>query len=230
MMLHHGIEELQERMARMAARVTQSVERAVRAVIDGDPGLVKKIHKADARIDVEEVAVEKQAINLLALFQPAATDLRLLTTIIKANADFERIGDCAVNIARNGRPLIKARDNGEDVDLPPSLRELAAGAEKLLGDAVRAFNLQDEMAAQDVIDGDERLDALYHDTVQSMLARMPTDTEGLDQAGKDRRMSQDFSIILIAKSLERIGDHCTNIAEDVIYIASGEIVRHRRGG
>lgn len=227
-MLHSALEDLQEKMARMAARVTQSVERATDAVLRGDAELVEKILKADNRIDEEEVVVERDAINLLALYQPAAIDLRRITTIIKANSDLERIGDCAVNIATNGRPLIDARREGEDVRVPAAVHELAACVLKTLRDAILAFNQQDITAARRVLAGDGRLDALYHQTVQHMLGRMPHDIENADDACRERRISQDFAVILVAKALERIGDHCTNIAEDVVYIASGEIVRHQR--
>ena len=223
-LLEHQLDDLRQQFARMAARVQQAVERTVRAVLDGDDALVGKIVKADRRIDSEEVALEKAAIDVLALQRPAAGDLRRVTTIIKANADLERVGDCAVNAAEAAAPLNAARrdDRLPPVKLPADLRALAEGAVTQIADAIAAFNLGDAEAARRVIAGDDRIDALYHETLQALLARLPDDARE-----HEHRVQQDVAIITIAKNLERIGDHATNLAEDVLYVETGQIVRHR---
>ncbi|WP_428940136.1 phosphate signaling complex protein PhoU [Fontivita pretiosa] len=223
-MSHHFIdllEQLKGRVARMTAMVQQSVEQAVEAVFTLDEKLQRQVIAADNDIDEEEVRIEKQAIDLLALYQPAAGDLRLITTIIKVNSDFERIADCAVNIAQRVqflRQLDGEPDQTGRYEPPQDLRVMANSVIATLRDTIQAFNLGDEQLARRVLRGDDVVDALYQQFVQEMLAVM---------AGHSHRPDRDLSHIMIAKNLERIADHCTNIAEDVIYVHSGRIVRHQ---
>lgn len=207
------LDELKARLARMTAIVQQSVELAVEAVFTLDPKLMQQVIDGDNRIDEEEVKVEKAAIDLLALYQPAAGDLRLVTTIIKVNSDFERIADCAVNVAQR----VQFLRNIDDYDPPTDLRVMANSVVATLRDTIHAFNLQDENLARRVLRGDDVVDALYHQIVQDMLTAMQTEAT---------KANRELSNIMIAKNLERIADHCTNIAEDVIYVHSGRIIRH----
>jgi phosphate transport system protein len=215
-MSHHFVDRLEElrgRAGRMTALVQQAVEQAGEAVFSIDAHLAQEVIDGDTRIDEEEVKVEKAAIDLLALYQPAASDLRLITTIIKVNLDFERIADCAVNVAQRVLPLA----HGADYDPPTDLRLMFNSVVSTLRDTNKAFNLLDDQLAQQVLRGDDVVDALYHQIVQDMLTLM--------QSGHHNANS-DLSNIMIAKNLERIGDHCTNIAEAVIYVHSGRIIRH----
>jgi phosphate transport system protein len=215
-MSHHFqdlLGELKQRIARMSAMVQQIVEQTVDSVFAVDPRLAQEIIASDTRIDVEEVKIEKNAIDLLALHQPAAGDLRLITTIIKVNSDFERIADCAVNIAQRVQPLSRY----ENIEPPADLRLMANSVLQTLRDTIKAFTLLDESVARQVLRGDDIVDALYHQIVQDMLAQMESDSQ---------RANRDLSSIMIAKNLERIADHCMNVAEDVIYINTGKIVRH----
>lgn len=207
------LEELKGRIARMSAMIQQVVDQAVEAVLNADARLAQHVIDGDNKIDDEEVRVEKAAIDLLALHQPAASDLRLITSVIKVNSELERIADCAVNAAQRVLPL--ARDGGNEV--PPDLRLMCDSVIATLRDTVRAFNQNDIDLARQVLRSDDVVDALYHQIVRDMLAQMESD---------GRRASTDLSHIMIAKNLERIADHCTNIAEDVIYVQSGRIVRH----
>ena len=211
---HERLDDLRNRLARMTALVQQAVERAVQSLLDGDAALARLVIEGDARIDELEVQVEKQAIDLLALFQPTAGDLRLITTVIKVNSELERIADCAVNAAQRVLPL--AREG--DYQVPPDLRLMGNSVVSTLRETIKAFNLSDVDLARQVLRSDDVVDALYHQIVQDMLAQMETDGQ---------KASADLSNIMIAKNLERIADHCTNIAEDVIYVQSGRIVRHR---
>ena len=131
------LDDLKTRVARMSALVLQIVEQAIEAVLDADPELARKTIDADRRIDDEEVKVEQSAIDLLALHQPAAGDLRLITTVIKINSDLERIADCAVNVAQRVLPL--AQD--DDYEPPADLRLMCTSVVANLRDAVKAFNL-----------------------------------------------------------------------------------------
>ena len=207
------LEDLNDRLARMTSLVQQVVEQAVEAVFNADVRLARQTIEMDSRVDDEEVQVEKNAIDLLALHQPAAGDLRRITTIIKVNSDFERIADCAVNIAQRVQYL----SNLEDYEPPTDLRVMANSVISTLRDTIQAFNLQDENLAKRVLRGDDVVDALYHQIVQDMLTIMQNEAD---------KANRDLSNIMIAKNMERIADHCTNIAEDVIYVHSGRIIRH----
>ena len=211
--LHDLLEDLKGRIARMSAMVQQVVDQAVEAVLTADAKLAQRVIDGDTKIDDEEVRVEKAAIDLLALHQPAAGDLRLITTVIKLNSELERIADCAVNAAQRVLPL--AREGEHSV--PPDLRLMCSSVAKTLREAMRAFNQSDVDLARQVLRSDDVVDALYHQIVQDMLARIEQD---------GRRAGADLANIMIAKNLERIADHCTNIAEDVIYIHTGRIIRH----
>jgi phosphate transport system protein len=211
--LEHLLEDLRGRVARMSTLVYQLVETAVEALVHSDAKLAQQAITQDDRIDAEEVAVEKSCIDLLALQQPAAGDLRLVTTIIKVNSDLERIADCAVNVAQRVLPLARQ----DDYELPKDMLLMSNSVLSTLRDTIKAFNLQDEALARQVLRSDDVVDALYHQIVQDMLVMMEADGQ---------KANMDLSNIMVAKNLERIADHCTNIAEDVIYVHTGRIVRH----
>jgi phosphate transport system protein len=214
-MAHHLIDrldELKDRVARLTSLVQQSAELAVQSILTADSVLAQKVYDLDARIDDEEVEIERQAIDLLALYQPAAGDLRLITVIIKANSDFERIADCAVNASQRVPALVRGGYHA-----PADLRRMANSVLSTLRDTIKAFNLSDDTLSRQVLRGDDAVDALYHQIVQDMLIR-------LEAGGGDANV--ELSNIMIAKNLERMGDHCTNIAEDVIYAHTGQIIRH----
>ncbi len=211
------LEQLRERIARMTALVRQIVEQASDSVFRIDPRLAQQCIALDKKIDDEEVKIEQDAIALLALSAPAAGDLRLLTTIIKANSDLERVADCAVNIAQRVLPL----SHMDRYHPPADLKLMANTVQQTLRDAIQAFNLTDADLARQVLRSDDVVDALYHQIVQDMLVNMETTRQ---------QVNMDLSNIMIAKNLERIADHCTNIAEDVIYVASGQIIRHTHAG
>jgi len=217
-MSHHFVdllEDLRSRLARMTALVQQLVEQSIDSVFTADAELAQNVIDSDVRVDDEEVLVEKTAIDLLALYQPAAIDLRLISAIVKANNDFERIADCAVNIAQ--RVIMLEQIGGYEV--PSDLLLMGNSVVTMLRDTVKAFNLIDETLARHVTRSDDVVDALYHQIVQDMLALMESERQ---------HANTDLANIMIAKNLERIADHCTNIAEDVIYIHTGRIIRHLR--
>ncbi len=207
------LDELKGRLARMSATVQQLVEQAVEAIATTDLRLAQQVVNDDNKVDDEEVKIEKAAIDLLALHQPAAGDLRFITTVIKVNSDMERIADCASNAAQRVLPLGRA---GRYI-APADLNLMGNTVVATLRDTIKALNLGDAELARQVLRSDDVVDALYHQILQDMLAKM--------EAGGNNA-NTDLSNIMIAKNLERIADHCTNIAEDVIYIQSGHIIRH----
>jgi phosphate transport system protein len=231
------LDELKARVARMGAMVQQVVEQAVEAVFTADARLAQRTIDADNKIDDEEVRVEKAAIDLLALYQPAAGDLRLVTTVIKVNSELERIADCAVNAAQRVLPLSNGSGGGaasggasgaksgngggtHRYEAPADLKLMCNSVVSTLRDTIKAFNQGDADLARHVLRGDDVVDALYHQIVQDMLAQVEAD---------GHKAAAILAYIMIAKNLERIADHCTNIAEDVIYVHTGRIIRHLRG-
>ena len=213
------IDELRAEAARMAGLVQQSVADAADAIVSGDERLAQSLIAADDRIDSAEVHIEKKAIDLLSLHQPAAGEFRLVLMVIKVNNELERIADCATNIAERVGPLrSELEGSGESYALPPELVELARSVVELVRQTVRTFNFPDMESAEAVIKADDRVDALYAGIVQQSLS---------DMRREAAHINRDLAHVMIAKNLERIGDHCTNIAEDVVYLKSGQIVRHR---
>ena len=175
-MSHHFqdlLEDLRGRLARMAALVRQALEHALGAVESRNVELAETVISGDRRIDQEEVHVERGAIDLLALYQPAASDLRLIATIIKVNSDLERIADCAVNIAQR---VIMLEGNYSFRE-PPELSQLAESVSTALRNTIQAFNLQDERLARQVLRSDDRIDALYAQIVADMHSFVIDDGE-----------------------------------------------------
>ena len=214
------VERLRIESARMAGEVAQSVEDAVEAVTAGDVRLARNVIAADARIDAAELAVEKRALDLLSLYQPAAGDFRLAIMVVKVNNELERIADCAANVAERVGPMVADfRATGEAYRVPAELSELGAMVAEMVRTTVRAFNFADSEAAHRVIAADDAVDALYAGIVQSRVS---------DMRSQSGHVGRDLDQVMIAKNLERIGDHCTNVAEDVVYIQSGQVLRHRQ--
>ena len=166
------LDDLKERVARMGAMVQQVVEQAVESVLTADARLAQRTIEADARIDEEDVRVERAAIDLLALHQPAASDLRLVTSVIKVNGELERIGDCAVNAAQRVPPL---SGQGRTPDPPADLKLMGEKVIATLRDAIKSFNQADPDLARHVLRGDDVVDALYHQIVQDMLSQVEAD-------------------------------------------------------
>lgn len=215
------LDSLRADVARMTAKVQRVVEQATESLIRRDIGLAQQAIEADKTVDHDEVVVEKHAINLLALYQPAAADLRFITSVIKVNNDFERIADCAVNVAQRVPSIARQRD----LVLPGDLIDMANAVAETLRTTINAFNLSNVELAKHVIRSDDRQDALYHQIVQDTLQTFGQRAANApDPYAPDP--SRDLAVIMTAKNYERIGDHCSNIAEHILYITSGQIVRH----
>jgi phosphate transport system protein len=211
--MNRDLEELEKRLLLLASQVEQSVKKAIEALIGNRSSLADEVIKGDVEIDRLEVEIEEDCLKILALHQPVAQDLRQVAACLKIDNDLERIGDLAVNIAE--RALASTRDRSS---LPAPLREMVDIATQMLHNAIEAFVRADADSARRIVQQDDRVDADHRDVIEGLLARMHSDPSTIDRA---------LELILVSKNIERIADHATNIAEDVIYLVEGEIIRHR---
>ena len=211
--LQRDMDRLTKRMLALSAEVESDVRSAVRAVEQRDGELARKVIEREARTNAMEVDVEDDCLKILALHQPVAADLRYIIAVLKINQDLERIGDLSVHIAERGLLLC----DQPPVNVPFRLGEMADKAQILLKRVLDAFVNLDAAAAQEVRAADSEIDAINRETLQRVkkaIIENPASFESLLQ------------IMHIARHLERIADHATNIAEDLIYLIEGRIVRH----
>jgi phosphate transport system protein len=205
---------LREKLLEMGGKVETAIANSVRAVTERDSALAEGVKGTDREINRQEVDIDDACRRMLALRQPAASDLRFITTVLKVVTDVERMGDLAVNIAERAIELNQA------APLRPlhDLSRLADLAQTQLKKALDAFVAGDAAKAREVMDGDDHLDALYHKIFNDLLGFMMEDAKNVRRA---------TSVMFVAKHLERLGDHVTNVAEMVIYMVQGTDVRHQ---
>ena len=213
--LERELDQLQGNILALCGAVEESVAKSLRALEQQDEVLARQVIEEDDAIDHMEVRIEEEGLKILALHQPVAVDLRRIIAILKINNDLERIGDYAVNIAKrqlelSGRPAY-----------PQEFRfdAMCATVNRQLRDSVDALVQMDADLARKVIADDREIDRMNRDIVQRLEQAL---TAGTMLAPV---MLQIFSV---SRSLERIGDHATNMAEDVLYLVTGEIVRHEK--
>jgi phosphate transport system protein len=209
------LDALKRRSLRMASLVEDIVQEACEAVLEGDDALARRVVDRDQAVDAEEVQVESEVIRLLALYQPVGQDLRLLCAVLKVNNDLERIADCAVNMAERAKHLA-AREIIENHD---DLKEMIPLARRMLRNAVQAYGSQLANDANRVFLDEEAVDALYGQIIRRIVS---------DAARAPGEMASFLDLLSIAKNLERVADHATNIAEDVVFLSTGVIVRHQK--
>ncbi len=212
--LQMEIRKLKRHMLSLSAVVEESVHNAVKALEERDEKLAKKVIESDDEIDRTEVDMEEECLKVLALHQPLGSHLRLIVAILKINNDLERIGDLAVNIAE--RAAFLATQETMDVSLDFPL--MAEKAKTMLRRSLDALVDGDSEIARQVCAADDEVDAMNREMyvkVQEGIRRHPEHIESL------------IHLLSASRHLERIADHATNIAEDVIYMIEGEIVRHR---
>ncbi len=207
------LQRLRERLLAMSARVAGAVSDSVRALAERNSDLARRVVESDRDIDRLEVEVDEACRRLLALRQPAASDLRFITTALKIVTDLERMGDLAVNIAE------RAVDLNEAPPLRPfhDLQTLADLAEAQLARALEAFVEGDVAKAEEVLRGDDLVDAIYVKLFNELVTYMMEDSRAIRRA---------TSVMFAAKQLERFADHAVNVAEMVVYMVRGTDVRH----
>ena len=211
--LQREIDGLKKKISSLGAHVEESVGRAVRAVHERDGELAQAVIDSDPEIDLMEVMIEEECLKILALHQPVAHDLRFIIAVLKVNSDLERIGDLAVGVAKQGRYLA-GNDPGE---VPYDLMGMAVKVRRMLRDSLDALMEKNATIAQGVLAADDEVDAmdrLMYPEVRAAIRETPEKMEGF------------IRLLRVSQNLERIADHATNIAEDVIYLAEGEIIRH----
>lgn len=207
------IEKLKERILGLGTMVEENLVLAVKALNTRDAALAQQVIESDAEVDRLEVEVEEEGLKILALYQPVAMDLRFLTTVIKINNDLERIGDLAANIA--GRALKMCKEPA--LPIPDELQTAAVRARDMVRNSLTAFVTLDAELATMVCQMDDELDVLC-DRVSDFV----------EQAGRENpeNLKYYLTMLLAARNVERVGDHATNIAEDVVYLVEGKIIRH----
>lgn len=206
---------LRDRLLEMGGLVERAIASSVRAITERDTALAEAIKLRDREINRMEVDIDGACRRILALRQPAASDLRFITTALKIVTDLERMGDLAVNIAE------RAIDLNQSAPVAPmhDLSKLADLSEAQLKKALDAFVTRDVEKAEEVLRGDDLLDALYLKIFNDLLGIMMEDS---------RQIRRATSIMFAAKHLERFGDHATNLAEMVVYMVRGTDIRHPR--
>ncbi|MFU8855923.1 MAG: phosphate signaling complex protein PhoU [Deferrisomatales bacterium] len=207
------LEALQEKVLRMGSLVEDAIGRALTALVDRDPEGARETIGRDHLINRLEVEVDEHCIELLALRQPAAGDLRLIITGLKITTDLERIGDLAVNLCERVLELLEAPPLKPLIDLP----RMADRARAMLRQALDAYVARDAERAQEVCALDDEVDRLNDQVFRELLTYMLENPANIPRA---------LGLIMIGKYLERIADHATNISEMVIYLVKGKDIRH----
>jgi phosphate transport system protein len=210
---HEELDALKQTLLAMGALVEDQIRRVMRALIDRDDVLAQNVIERDREINTYDVEVDEKCVELLALNQPAAGDLRFITTTMKIVTDLERIGDQAVNIAQRVRELNLEPQLKPYIDLP----RMAELAQTMVKESLDAFVARDTGLARRVCGEDAAVDALNHQIFRELLTFMMEDPKTIPRA---------IRLILIARFLERVADHATNIAEMVIFMVDSKMVRH----
>jgi phosphate transport system protein len=210
---HEELETLKQTLLAMGDLVEEQIRRVMHALLQGDDTLAQDVIERDRQVNAYDVEVDETCVNLLALHQPAASDLRFITTTMKIVTDLERIGDQAVNIAQRVLELNREPPVKPYIDLP----RMAERAQRMVKGSLDAFVGRDTQLARRVCAEDAEVDALREQIFRELLTYM---LEG------PRTISRAIRLILISRFLERIGDHATNIAEMVVYMVEGKMIRH----
>jgi len=212
--LEDEIEKLKKMVLSLSSEVDENIQSAVKAISERDPETAKEIVDDDYRIDQQEVRVEEECLKILALHQPVAADLRFIIAMLKINSDLERIGDLAVNIAEHARVLASKPPAGE----PPDFGKMARKSISMVNRSLDAMVNRDAELAREVCMEDDEVDEMNrrnYKAVGKTIQETPHKVETLTR------------FLTVSHHIERVADHATNIAEDVIYMTEGQIVRHR---
>ena len=211
------LEQLKTRILEMGGLAEEEVRIAIRGLVERDVSLIDQALAGDEPLNALHIEIDSRCFTLLALYQPMAADLRAIVAAVKINTDLERVGDLAVNIAEASNRYIRHAPVKQLIDIP----QMSAIAQAMLRDALDSYVRRDTDLAHRVLNEDDRLDSLktqvFRDLLTYMLENLSTVEPSLD-------------LILVSRHLERIGDHATNIAEDVIFMVSALDVRHHLAG
>jgi phosphate transport system protein len=209
------LRDLKEKILLIGGRVEEMIASAMTSLTARDPDLARKVIESDTLVDAAELEVDHLCLNILALRQPTASDLRFITTALKIVTDLERIGDLAVNTAERSIELAQEPPLKPYIDIP----RMSAAVSTMVGEALDAFVGRDPDKARKVLASDDAVDQLNVQLFRELLTYMIEEPKNVSRA---------LRITFIAKYLERIGDHATNIAQMVIFMTEGRDVRHPR--
>jgi phosphate transport system protein len=216
-MLHYWqreIENLKKLILSLGAIVEEQIQRSMLSLERRDSALADEVITRDREVDSLEILIEEECLKILALYQPVAKELRFVVAVLKMNNDLERMGDLASNIAKRARYLAKK----EKIDLISDFNDMSSKVQAMVKKSLDALVNTDVVLAKEVLSADDEVDKL---TKQMLKKTMNAIEKNPD------RTKEFFSIRSISKNLERIADSATNIAEDVVYLCSGEIIRHQ---
>jgi phosphate transport system protein len=212
--LQRETDKLKRKILALGALVEDNLRAAFQAIEQRDPAKARRVIATDALIDQNEVDIEEECLKILALYQPVAGDLRFVAAVIKINSELERIGDLASNIAERALQLV----DEHPVTVPHGFAVMADRTGAILEKALDSLVRQDAVLARHVMADDDEIDRLYASLLEELKSIIRADLDHLD------------AIVLlfnVARYLERLADHATNIAEDVLYMVEGEIYRHQ---
>jgi phosphate transport system protein len=212
--LARDLEGLQRQILTLAGRVEEAVYNATQALQNRDPALAREVVAGDAAVDVQENLIQEECLKILALHQPVAVDLRRIAAVFSITTDLERIGDLAVDIAERASSLVEFPRPA----IPDKFLRLTDFVTSMVRQALDAFVHLDSKLARRVVRLDDEADRLHAEVIAELIAAMKADPEAVEPG---------VSLFSATRHLERIGDHATNIAEDVVYLVEGEMVRHR---
>jgi phosphate transport system protein len=210
---HEELEGVKHTLLAMGGLVEDQIRRAMKALLERDDALAQEVIDRDRQVNTYDVEIDEQCVSLLALHQPAAGDLRFITTAMKIVTDLERIGDQAVNIAQRVLELNREPRLKPYIDLP----RMAERAQRMVKESLDAFVARDTALARRVCGEDAEVDALKEQIFRELLTFMMEDPRTIPRA---------IRVILISRFLERVADHATNIAEMVVYLVEGKMIRH----
>jgi phosphate transport system protein len=211
---HDQLTALNRRLLTMSERAEALIELAVDALLNKDEGKAEAVISADRELDTMELELEAAALELLALQQPMARDLRFIVTTIKVTSDLERVGDHAVNIAQAALRLISERT---DFTPDPAIEDMARRARAMLSDAIDAFLRADGALGRDVCARDDQIDSMHESVFRILLTHM---------MGDPRTITPSLEYINVSRNLERVADLATNIGEDAVFLAEGKNIKH----
>jgi phosphate transport system protein len=216
MHLERQIEKVKKQLLSLGTAVEENLHDAIKAIQERDVELADKVIRSDRQVDEQEIDVEEECLHTLALHQPVAHDLRFLVSVLKINSDLERIGDLAVHVAEQARFLAH---EGRVERWPYDLRGMSQKVEWMLRSSLDALVNVDSEEASRVREVDDEVDEIHRGMYDKVTEHMRAHPEQLDQM---------IHLLNISRQLERTADHACNIAKDVLYLAGGEIVRHKR--
>jgi phosphate transport system protein len=210
---HDELSHVKVRLLTMSGEAEAALGLAVEALLERDPAKADRVIQGDRVIDAMEMEIEEMSVNLLALQQPMARDLRMLTSALKISNDLERVGDHAVNIAQSAERLNQARPIAPE----PEIVEMARLAREMLSDALEAFIRGDAAAGREICLRDDKVDLLHNSVCRILLTHMMEDPHTIGTG---------MELFLVSRNLERVADLATNIAEDVVFLVEGKSIKH----